>query len=100
MFGKKSNGAIAATLLLVIIIWGANNAGTKYLVGVWSPIFSGSTRLLCGGFLLLGILKWTTWVGTLTPLSKEIRRELWWHGAVSLAAYIAVFNWALHFTTA
>ena len=80
MFGKKSNGAIIGTLLLTVFIWGASNAGTKYLVGFWPPGLIGSTRLLCAGLILLAILKWTNWLGTLTPLDASLRRELWWRG--------------------
>ena len=100
MFGKKSNGAIIATLLLTVFIWGGSNAGTKYLVGFWAPGFVGCTRLLCAGLILLGILKWTNWLGTLTPLTVSTRKALWLHGSLSLAIYIAVFNWAMHFTAA
>ena len=100
MFAKKSNGAIIATLLLTVFIWGGSNAGTRYLVGFWPPGLVGSTRLLCAGLILLGILRWTRWLGKPTPLSPALRRELWWRGTLSLAIYIAVFNWAMHFTTA
>ena len=100
MFGRKSNGAIIVTLLLTVLIWGGSNAGTKYLVGFWPPGMIGSTRLLCAGLILLAILKWTNWLGELTPLTPATRWELWTRGALSLAIYIAVFNWALHFTTA
>ena len=100
VFGKKSNGAIIATLLLTVFIWGGSNAGTKYLVGSWPPGMIGSTRLLFAGLILLGILKWTGWLGPLTPLPSAVWRQLWWRGSLSLAVYIAVFNWAMHFTTA
>ncbi len=100
MFGKKSNGAIIATLLFTVFIWGASNAGTKHLVAYWPPALIGSTRLLCAGLILLAILKWTNWLGKLTALDAAMRRQLWWRGTLSLAIYIAVFNWALNFTTA
>ncbi len=100
MFAKKSNGAIIASLILTVIMWGGSNVGTKYLVSYWPPALVGSARLLCAGLILLGLLRWTPWLGTPTPLSPKIRRELWWRGTLSLAIYIAVFNWALHFTTA
>src|ERR1700677_1663521 len=100
VFGKKSNGAIIATLLLTVFIWGGSNAGTKYLVGFWPPVLIGCTRLLFAGLILLGILKWTKWLGTLTRLTASTRKELWLHGSLSLAIYIAVFNWAMPFTAA
>ena len=100
MFAKKSNGAIIATLLAVVFLWGGSNVGTKYLVGFWPPGWLGSTRLLCAGLILLSILKWTRWLGALTPLTRAVKRDLWLRGALSLAAYIVTFNWALHFTTA
>jgi drug/metabolite transporter (DMT)-like permease len=100
VFGKKSNNAIIATLLLTVFIWGGSNVGTKYLVGFWPPGLVGCTRLLCAGLLLLGILKRTKWLGTLTPLTPATRKALWLHGSLSLAIYITVFNWAMHFTAA
>jgi len=100
VFAKKSNGSIIATLVFTVFIWGGSNAGTKYLVGFWPPGLVGSTRLLCAGLILMGLLRWTRWLGTRTPLSAAMRRELWWRGTLSLAVYIAVFNWALHFTSA
>jgi drug/metabolite transporter (DMT)-like permease len=100
VFAKKSNGAIVITLLVTIFLWGGNNAGTKYLVKVWPPGFLGSTRFLCAGLLLLGILKWTRWLGATGPLMPKINRDLWLHGGLSLAIYIVCFNWALHFTSA
>ena len=76
MFGKKSNGAIIATLLLTVFIWGGSNAGTKYLVGFCPPGLIGGTRLLCAGLILLAILKWTKWLGTLTPLTASTRQRI------------------------
>lgn len=100
MFAKKSNGAIVASLILTIIMWGGSNVATKYLVTYWPPMLVGSTRLLCAGLILLAVVRWTSWLGTPTALSPEINRELWWRGTLSLAIYIAVFNWALHYTSA
>ena len=99
MFGKKSNGAITATLLLAIFLWGANNAATKYIVKFWQPGWIGCSRLLCGGIVMMGILKWTRWMGTLSPLTPAMNRNLWLGGALGLAVYIEVFNWALYFTS-
>ncbi|MDB6019355.1 MAG: hypothetical protein JWR19_3844 [Pedosphaera sp.] len=49
---------------------------------------------------MLGIMRWTRWLGTLTPLSAQLKRDLWFRGGLSLAVYIVVFNWALKFTSA
>jgi drug/metabolite transporter (DMT)-like permease len=97
---KKSNAGIIASLFLVVFLWGGSNAGTKYLVKTWPPGWLGCTRLLCAGLILLGILKWTRWLGPLTPLTPKVKRDLWWRGAASLACYILCFNWAMHFTSA
>jgi len=97
---KKSNGPIATLLLLAIFLWGGSNAGTKYLVAEWPPIWVGCTRLLFAGLILLGILRWTRWLGTLTPLSAQARRDLWLGGGLTLAIYIVVFNLALKYTSA
>jgi len=101
VFGAKSNGAIAASLVLTIFLWGANNVGVKYLIaGGWPPVFVGCARFLPAGLLLLAILRWTTWFGARSPLSAERRRALWRRGGLSLAVYIAAFNWAVHYTSA
>ncbi|HWF18070.1 MAG TPA: DMT family transporter, partial [Verrucomicrobiae bacterium] len=100
VFAKKTNGGIVVSLIIAVFLWGGSNAGTKYVVKVWGPGWIGSTRLLCAGLCLLAILKWTRWLGTLTPLTAATKRELWLRGGLSLAVYIVVFNWALHFTPA
>jgi len=97
---SRSNVLIAANLLLVVLLWGGNNAGTKWLVGTWPPIWTGSTRFVCGGLLLLAILRGTTWLGAYRPLTARVRRQLWLRGGLSLAIYIVVFNWALRLTAA
>ena len=100
MLDKKSNGAIATLLVLAIFFWGGSNAGTKYLVTCWPPIWLGCTRLLCAGLLLLAILRWTNWLGTLSPLTPQTRRDLWLRGGLTLSIYIVVFNLALKYTSA
>jgi len=100
VFGKKSNGAIAAGLVVTVLLWGGNNASTKYLVAYWEPGFIGCTRLFCGGLVMFAILKWTNWMGNFVPLPPDLSRKIWFGGALGLAAYIEVFNWALHLTTA
>jgi drug/metabolite transporter (DMT)-like permease len=96
----KNNAVIAGSLLFTIFLWGGNNAGTKWLVMSWPPVFTGSIRFLCAGILLLAVLRFTKFLGAFQPLTPELRRRLWLRGGLSLAVYIVAFNWALRFTTA
>ena len=96
----KSNGGLAASLVFAVFLWGGNNAGVKYLVGFWPPVFVGATRFLCAGLLLLAVLRWTRWLGVWQPVPMEMQARLWWRGGFSLAIYIVVFNGALCFTSA
>ncbi|MFO1514991.1 MAG: DMT family transporter [Verrucomicrobiota bacterium] len=100
MFGSRNNATIAGGLVLAVALWGGNNVGTKWLVASWPPIWTGSTRFVCAGLLLLVVLRWTTWLGNYVVPSRELNRALWWRGGLSLAAYIVVFNFALRFTSA
>ena len=100
MSEKKNNPVIAASLLFVVILWGGNNVGTKWLVASWPPIWTGGTRFLVAGFFLLGILRFTNWLGEFQPLTRESYRQLWFRGGLSLAAYIVAFAWALKLTAA
>jgi drug/metabolite transporter (DMT)-like permease len=99
VFGIKSNAAIAMSLVLAIFLWGGTNTGTKFTVGIWPPIWTGATRFLCGGLLLLAIMHRTKWLGPLSRLTLDLKRRLWWRGGLSLAAYIIFFNLALHYTS-
>jgi drug/metabolite transporter (DMT)-like permease len=92
--------AIAGSLLLVVILWGGNNAGTKWLVTTWPPIWTGSARFLVAGFFLLALLRFTRWLGEFRPLTREQYFQLWLRGGLSLAAYIVAFAWALRLTAA
>jgi drug/metabolite transporter (DMT)-like permease len=96
----KNNAVIAGSLLFTIFLWGGNNAGTKWLVMSWPPVFTGSIRFLLAGILLLAVLRFTNLLGAFQPLTPELRRQLWLRGGLSLAMYIVVFNWALRLTTA
>jgi drug/metabolite transporter (DMT)-like permease len=91
---------LAASLVFAVFLWGGNNAGIKFIVGAWPPIWTGGTRFFCAGLLMLALLRWTTWLGPITPLTAELKRRLWWHSGLSLAVYIVVFNWALRFAPA
>jgi drug/metabolite transporter (DMT)-like permease len=97
---KKNHAAITVNLLLVVVLWGGNNAGTKWLVATWPPIFTGGTRFLFAGIILLAVLRHTRWLGTFAPLSRGARRQLWWRGGLTLAVYIVLFCWALRLTGA
>src|SRR6266404_1913025 len=96
---KPSNTVLALSLAFAVILWGGNNTGTKVIVNAWPPIWTGSSRFLCAGLILLGVLRWTPWLGTTHELAPEMRKSLWLRGGLSLATYIVCFNWALRFTS-
>ncbi len=85
---------------MAVFLWGASNTGTKYLVMEWPPIFVGSTRFAAAGLAMLAIMRWTNWLGKLTPLTPKLDKELWLRGGLCLGVYIVVFNWALRYTSA
>jgi drug/metabolite transporter (DMT)-like permease len=97
---KKNNTAIALSLLMVVTFWGGNNAGTKWLLGDWPPVFTGCLRFTFAGSILLAVLKFTNWLGEFEKLTPELRRQLWLRGGLSLALYTITFNWALKLTSA
>ncbi|MEI7731638.1 MAG: DMT family transporter [Verrucomicrobiota bacterium] len=88
------------SLLATIILWGGNNTGIKYIVGYWPPIWTGCSRFLLAGLILMGLLHGTNWFGPVRSLTPAVTKALWWRTSFSLAAYIVVFNWALTFTSA
>ncbi len=94
------HGTIAGSLLLVVFFWGGNNVATKWLVATWPPVFTGSVRFLAGGIVLLGVLRFTPWLGAFQVLTPALRRALWLRAGLALAAYIVAFNWALRLTSA
>jgi len=87
-------------LLLVVFLWGGNNAGTKWLVAAWPPVFTGSQRFLVAGLILLAGLRYTPWLGEFQVLTPALRRALWLRAGLALAVYIIAFNWALRLTSA
>ena len=97
---QTNNAAIAGSLLLVVILWGGNNVGTKWLVATWPPIWTGATRFLVAGFFLLAVLRFTNWLGGFAPLTRQSCWQLWFRGGLSLAVYIVAFAWALRLTAA
>jgi drug/metabolite transporter (DMT)-like permease len=100
VLASKNSTALAGSLVLAIVLWGGNNTGTKWLVGSWPPVWTGGTRFLCAGLLLLALLRLTNWFGTYVIPSNVMKRQLWWRGGLSLAAYIVAFNAALRYTSA
>jgi drug/metabolite transporter (DMT)-like permease len=97
---NKNNAAIAGSLVLVVLLWGGNNASTKWLVREWPPVFTGMTRFLFAGLILLAVLRFTSWLGKFQTLTSSQQRQLWWRGGLSLAAYTVTFCWALKLTAA
>ncbi len=95
MKNKPANSTIVASLFLSVILWGANNAGTKFIVKFWPPIFIGCTRFLGAGLILLALFRWTKIFGERNPVSKELNKQLWLRGGMALAIYIIALNWAL-----
>jgi len=86
--------------VLVVVLWGGNNAATKWLLAEWPPVFTGVNRFLLGGLLLVAALRFTKLLGDCQPLTGGQRRQLWLRGGLSLAAYTVVFTWALKLTAA
>jgi drug/metabolite transporter (DMT)-like permease len=97
---KRNNSTIAGSLLFVVVMWGGNNVATKWLLAAWPPVWTGATRFLLAGFILLAVLHFTNWLGKYQPLARESWRQLWLRGGLSLAAYIVVFCWALRLAAA
>ncbi len=100
MSDRKNHALIASSLLLVVVLWGGNNAATKWLVAQWPPIFTGATRFLVAGLILHSLLRFTSLLGNFQPLNASQQKSLWLRGGLSLAAYTAVFSWALRLTAA
>jgi len=97
---RRSDFSIGLGLLMVAIFWGANNAATKYLVHTWPADWVGGTRLLCAGFLMMAIFRFTPFFGKLTPINRELNLQLWLRPGLWLGIYILVFTWALRFSPA
>lgn len=97
---KPANNIIAASLIFAVFLWGGNNAGTKFMVGFWPPIFVGCTRFIFAGAILLALFRWTNFFETRSEFSRDLKRQLWWRGGLNLALYLIAFNCALTMTSA
>jgi drug/metabolite transporter (DMT)-like permease len=91
---KNNNAAITGGLLLAVTLWGGNNAGTKWLLGSWPPIATGSTRFLAAGIILLACVRLFA-PGDREKCPAGARRSLWLRGGLSLATYILFYALAL-----
>ncbi len=100
MSQRRPDAAIGAGIVLGILLWGGNNVALKRIVATWPPLFTGATRFLVAGLLLLGLLRWTRWLGEWKSPDAALRRDLWWRAGFSLAVYIAACNWTLRFIPA
>jgi drug/metabolite transporter (DMT)-like permease len=98
VFASRHAGPIVVSLLFAVLLWGGSNAGVKFLVRSWPPVWTGGSRFLCAGLLMLAVLRWTSWLGRCGKLDRDLKRQLWWRGGLSLATYIVAFNWAVQLT--
>ncbi len=96
--GETSTPVIVA-LSAAVILWGANNVALKQVVASWPPLFTGSTRFLMAGTLLLAAAAGSTLFGKITPPGPALRARLW-KGGLVLAVYVAACNWTLMFLPA
>jgi drug/metabolite transporter (DMT)-like permease len=104
VLSNRSNLTVVGALLAAVFLWGGTNAGTRFLVGhseaAWPPIWTGGTRFLCAGLMLLGLLRLSPALGMHHSLTPMLRRRLWLQGGLSLTIYIMAFYGALRFTSA
>jgi len=91
----RFHGGLAASLVLAVVLWGASNAGSKFLLGYWPPILAGGTRFLAAGVLLHAALAWAGRIRPQREFDRTVRRDLWLRTGLVLALYIVVFQWAL-----
>jgi len=92
----RSHTGLAGSLVLAVVLWGASNAGTKFLLGYWPPLLTGATRFLAAGLLLQAVLSWAGRIRSPREFEPSARRALWMRSGLVLAIYIAVFQWAIH----
>ena len=97
---SKSQLPPAVGLVIAVVLWGGNNVALKQVVTSWPPIWTGATRFLAAGLILLGIVRWSGWFGRIEAPSPALKRQLWWRGGCVTAAYITVCNMALQWIPA
>jgi drug/metabolite transporter (DMT)-like permease len=95
MSSVRSHGGLLASVLLAVVLWGASNAGTKFLLGYWPPVLTGASRFLAAGILLRLALGWAGRLRPLNELEPWVRRALWLRSGLVLALYITVFQWSV-----
>jgi len=99
VLSARNPGALAGSLVFATMLWGANNAGMKYLVQFWPPIGISSVRFVLCGVLMLALLRWTRWLGATTPgITATARVRLWTRTGLSLAVYVVAFMVAIKYT--
>lgn len=86
-------------LTAAILLWGANNVSLKQVLARWPPLFTGATRFLAAGLLLLALSRNRWLFGDPVPMPPDRSRRLWF-GGLLLALYVAACNWTLHFLPA
>jgi drug/metabolite transporter (DMT)-like permease len=91
----RSNAGLAGSLVIAVLLWGASNVGTKFLVAHWPPILTGASRFLLAGLFLHALLAWAGKVRPLRDFEPWVGRALWFRSGLVLALYIVIFNWTL-----
>jgi drug/metabolite transporter (DMT)-like permease len=86
--------------MFAVVLWGANNTGTKFVVTSWPPLWTGGSRFVAAGLLMALLLKLFPGLGQSQPLTRALKLQIWLRGGLSLAVYITVFNFALKHTSA
>ncbi|MBL69673.1 MAG: hypothetical protein CMO74_14725 [Verrucomicrobiales bacterium] len=95
---RRRDLLIAASLVLATVVWGANNTAIGYIVRDWPVLWTTGTRMILAGLLLLGLLRWTGWLGKWRPVPGDVGQRLWWRGAPLFIGWAAGFSWAVTFT--
>lgn len=96
MSNVRSHAGLGGSLVFAVVLWGASNAGAKYLLDYWPPILTGATRFLAAGLLLHAALAWAGRIRPQREFDPAARRDLWLRSGLVLALYIVVFQWAIH----